>query len=299
MIDRDLLPHLVVVVTVARRGGFAAAAAELGMSPSTVTNAIKVVETRLGQALFLRTTRSVALTEAGTRLLERIGPALGDIGAAWNDARNETGVAVGRLRINTPRVAVPMALAPLVAQMARAHPLVQIELVIQDALVDIVAEGHDAGVRLGEMIAPDMVAVRLTAPFKAMLCASPDYLAGHPPPTSIEGLSSHNLIGLRFSPTKAPYDWDVRVNGSDATIRAQGSAIVPDPLSARDLALAGVGVAYLYEPLVRADIVGGRLVEILPEASMAEPGLFLYFPRAASTTPKLRAFLNVVKAART
>jgi DNA-binding transcriptional LysR family regulator len=188
-----------------------------------------------------------------------------------------------------------MALAPIIAQMAVRHPKVTIELIVEDALSDIVADGHDAGVRLGEMIAADMIAVRLTPPITAILCAAPSYLVGRTMPASLTDLESHNLIGLRFSPHRALYDWDVRDGRADVTIRTSGNAVVPDPLSARDLALAGVGIAYLYEPIVRADLASGRLVQVLPEAAMEEPGLFLYFPRLASSAPKLRAFLDTAR----
>ena len=293
--DRDILQHLPVIEAIARRGGFGAAAAHLGMSSSAVSNAVRVVETRLGHPLFARTTRRVHLTEAGARLLERIGPALTAIDEGLEGLRGSADKPAGLLRINTPRVAVAMVLAPIIADMATAFPNVRIELIVEDALVDIVAHGHDAGVRLGEMIAADMVAVRLTPPFSAIMCASPSYIALAGRPDSLDALADHNLIALRFSPLRATYDWDVRSGDRDITIETRGTTIAPDPICARELALAGTGIAYLFEPLVRADLDAGRLVQLLPDAAIEEPGLFLYFPRRASLAPKLRAFIDTAR----
>lgn len=293
--DRDILPHLPVVEAVARHAGFGAAAAELGMSSSAVSNAVRVVEARLGHPLFARTTRKVHLTEAGAALLERIGPALTAIDESLETLRSSADKPSGLLRINTPRVAVPMVLAAIIADMAQAFPDVRTELIVDDALVDIVALGHDAGVRLGEMIAADMVTVRLTAPFRAILCASPVYTARAGLPASVDALAGFDLIALRFSPLRATYDWDVRSGARELTIETRGPAIVPDSLTARELALAGVGIAYLYEPFVRADLAAGRLIEVLPDAAIEEPGLFLYFPRRASLAPKLRAFIDTAR----
>src|SRR6266849_5359402 len=172
---RDLLSHLPVVRAIAECGGFAAAASRLGMSPSAVSHAVKTVEEQLGLPLFARTTRSVSLTEAGSSFLAAIGPAV-----------------TGLLRLSIPRLALPMALTPIMAEMARRHPDLRTELAIDDSLVDIVSGEFDAGIRLGEMIAADMIAVRLTPPFKAILVAAPCYLEARGEPRSIADLASHN-----------------------------------------------------------------------------------------------------------
>lgn len=198
--NRTLLQHLPVVEAIARRGGFAAAAAELGMSVSAVSNAVRVVEAQLGHPLFLRTTRRVRLTEAGETLLSSVGPALTAIDESWEALRGSAARPAGVLRINTPRVAVPMVLAPLVAEMAAAFPQVTVELIVDDALADIVSQGHDAGVRLGEMIAADMVAVRLTEPFRAMMCASPAYALRYGAPQTLAALAFMNRSCVRILP---------------------------------------------------------------------------------------------------
>ena len=295
--DRDLLVHLPVILAVARRNGFATAAAELGMSPSAVSHAVRLVEERIGQPLFARTTRSVALTEAGAALVATAGPALQDIAERVERIRSVKGRASGLLRISVPHIAFPMAITRIVAVMAERHPDVSVEVFGDDGLVDIVGAGFDAGVRLGEMIAADMVAVRLTPPFRAIIVASPAYIGRRGRPRSLADLSAHNCIGYRLIRSGAIYRWDLVEHGEDVSVETRGTAIVNSgSLAARDLALAGVGLAYVFEPLVRTDIETGRLTEVLPEAGIAEPGLFLYFPRRAAMAPKLRAFIDTARA---
>ncbi|AZO07229.1 MULTISPECIES: LysR family transcriptional regulator [unclassified Mesorhizobium] len=290
--DRDLLTHLPVIVAVARRGGFALAAAELGMSPSAVSHAVRLVEERVGQPLFARTTRSVSLTEAGKALVETAGPALQDIAERMDRIRGVKGRPAGLLRINASNIAIPLAVTPVVAAMAERYPDVTVEIVADQGLIDIVGEGFDAGVRLGEMIAQDMVTVRMTPPFKAVIVASPTYVGKRGRPRAVADLADHNCIGYRLVRSGALYRWDLNDNDRDVVVETRGTAIVTDSLGAIDLALAGVGLAYVFEPLVRADLAAGRLVQILPHTAIEEPGLFLYFPRRASMAPKLRAFID-------
>src|SRR6266851_3229069 len=293
--ERDLLAHFPVVLTVARRGGFASAAAALNMSPSAVSHAVKAVENRLGQPLFVRTTRSVALTEAGMSFVASIGPALATVEESVERIRAAKGHVAGLLRLNAPRVALPLAVTPTIAAMSRLYPDLTIEVTSDEGLVDIVAAGFDAGVRLGEMIAQDMVAVRLTRPFQAIMVAAPDYLEARGTPNSIADLAAHNCIGYRLISSDAVYAWDLQDRGREVSVSVSGSVRVTDSLYARDLALRGVGIAYVFEPLVREDLQAGRLRRVLPAASIEEPGLFLYFPRYASETPKLRAFIDTAR----
>ncbi|MER9893130.1 LysR family transcriptional regulator [Mesorhizobium sp. M0119] len=293
--DRDLLSHLPIIVAVARRGGFASAAAELGMSPSAVSHAVRLVEERIGQPLFARTTRSVSLTEAGTALVAAAEPALEDIAERIERIRSVKGRASGLLRINAPRLSLPLALMPILTAMAERYPDVTVEIVTDERLSDIVGEGFDAGIRLGEMIAEDMVTVRLTQPFRTTIVASPAYVGRHGKPRTIADLSTRNCIGYRLLRSRALYRWDLSDQGKDISVETGGSVVVSDPLSARDMALAGIGLAYLFEPLVKPDIEAGRLVEVLGEASIEEPGLFLYFPRRAAMAPKLRAFIDTAQ----
>ena len=295
--DRDLLGHLPVIICVARHRGFAAAAAELGMSPSAVSHAVRTVEDRIGEPLFARTTRSVSLTESGARLLAGVATALDDIGKAIEGLAADRGEVTGLLRINAPRIALDMALTPILAKLAWQHPRLTVEVHANDAFVDIVAQGFDAGVRLGEAVQQDMIAVRLTRPFKAILVASKDYIAARGAPKTIGDLHDHNCIGFRLTGSGGVYDWELNDDGKLVEVRTSGTTLVTDASHARDLALAGIGIAYIFEPLVRRHIREGRLKWILPQTAIEEDGLYLYYPRRASLAPKLRAFIDVAKAA--
>lgn len=292
---RDLLIHFPVVLEVARRGGFAAAAAALNMSSSAVSHAVKTVEGRLGEPLFLRTTRSVALTETGANFIAAIGPALATVEESIERLRSARGRVTGVLRLNAPRLALPLALTPAIVAMSRLHPDLTIEVTSDEGLVDIVAAGFDAGVRLGEMIAQDMVAVRLTGPIQAIMVAAPDYLDRCGTPNAIAQLADHNCIGYRLISSDAIYAWELKDRGREVTVAVRGTVRVTDSLYARELALQGVGIAYIFEPLVREALRTGQLRQVLPAGSITEPGLFLYFPRSASETPKLRAFIDTLR----
>jgi DNA-binding transcriptional LysR family regulator len=289
---RELLSHLPIVAAVAEARSFAGVAARLNMSPSAVSHAVHTVEEALGAPLFARTTRSVALTEAGAAFLGQVAPSLAAISDAAEQLLAARGKVAGVLRLNVPRVALPIAITPVISELAWRHPELTVEVTSDEAMIDIVAEGYDAGVRLGEMIAEDMIGVRLTPPFKAVMVASPAYVAAKGAPGTIADLSSHACIGYRLIAANSVYPWDLSDAGRDISVTVNGPVRVTDSLYARDLALAGVGIAYLFEPLVRADLREGRLQWIMPEASIEEPGLFLYFPRGASTMPKLRAFID-------
>lgn len=292
---RDLLSHLPVVLAVSQAASFAGAAARLNMSPSAVSHAVRTVEDALGTPLFARTTRSVALTEAGEAFLSLVGPSLTAIDAAAEQLQAERGKITGVLRLNVPRVAQPIAITPVLERMAWRHPHLTTEITSDEKMIDIVAAGYDAGVRLGETIAEDMVAVRLTPPLKAIMVASPAYLDAKGAPRSLAELRKHSCIGYRMIAAGSVYAWDLNDGGRDVAVEVSGPVRVTDSLYARELALAGVGIAYLFEPLVRADIREGRLTWILPKTSIEEPGLFLYFPRGAAAMPKLRAFIDVAR----
>ena len=293
--DRDLLAHLPVVVTVARQKGFAAAASVLNMSASAVSHAVKAVEDRLGEPLFARTTRSVSLTEAGAKLIATLESALDDIGSAVESLTAARGSVTGTLRINAPHSAFSMGLTRVLARLAWDHPRLVVEVHTNEAFVDIVAQGYDAGIRLGEAVQQDMVTVRLTAPFDVIMVASPDYLRAKGEPKTLGDLAAHNCIGYRLQSSGSLYEWDVVADGKDTKAAVAGSAVITDATAARELALAGVGIAYLAEPMVREELRAGKLKWLLPEAAMREEGLFVYFPRRASMAPKMRAFIEAAR----
>jgi DNA-binding transcriptional LysR family regulator len=295
--DRDLLGHLPIIVCVARHRSFAAAAAELGMSPSAVSHAVRTVEDRLAAPLFARTTRSVSLTEAGARFLAGLEPALADIHQAIERLTAERGEVTGLLRINTLRVVLDMALIPILATLARQHPRLTVEINADQTLVDIVAQGFDAGIRLRRAIQQDMVTTRLTGSFKAILVASKDYLNARGTPKSIVDLHVHNCIGIRSIVSGGIFDWELIDGKKTITVKTLGTALVTDPTEALSLALAGVGIAYVVEPLARPYLRENSLKWLLPQTATEFDGLFLYYPKRASLAPKLRAFIDVAKKA--
>ena len=293
--DRDLLGHLPIIVCVARHRSFAAAAAELGVSPSAVSHAVRTVEDRLAAPLFARTTRSVSLTEAGARFLAGLEPALADIHQAIERLTAERGEVTGLLRINTLRVVLDMALIPILATLARQHPRLTVEINADQTLVDIVAQGFDAGIRLRRAIQQDMVTTRLTGSFKAILVASRDYLDARGTPKSIADLQQHNCIGLRLGESGAIFEWELIDRKKPAVVKTSGTALVTDTMQALSLALAGVGIAYVAEPLARRCLREGSLEWLLPQSATEYDGMFLYYPKRASLAPKLRAFIDVAK----
>jgi len=293
--DRDLLGHLPIIVCVARHRSFAAAAAELGMSPSAVSHAVRTVEDRLATPLFARTTRSVSLTEAGARFLAGVEPALADIRQAIERLTAERGEVTGLLRINTLRVVLDMALIPILATLARQHPRLTVEINADQTLVDIVARGFDAGIRLRRAVQQDMVTTRLTGSFKAILVASRDYLDARGTPKSIADLQQANCIGLRLGESGAIFEWELIDRKKPVVVKTSGTALVTDLTEALSLALAGVGIAYVVEPLARRYIREGSLKWLLPQTAIEHDGLFLYYPKRASLAPKLRAFIDVAK----
>jgi DNA-binding transcriptional LysR family regulator len=261
-----------------------------------VSHAVRTVEDRLGAPLFARTTRSVSLTEAGAGFLASVESALADIGKAAEGLTAEAGEVTGLLRINAPRIVLEMALTPVLAKLAWQHPKLTVEIFANEALIDIVAQGFDAGIRLGEAVQQDMIAVRLTQPFNAILAASPAYLDAKGAPKRIVDLHGHNCIGYRFVGSGGIFEWELTDGKKITTIKTSGTALVTDATHAIDLALAGVGITYTFEPLARRYIREGRLKWLMPQTAVRQGGLYLYYPRRASMAPKLRAFIDVAKA---
>jgi DNA-binding transcriptional LysR family regulator len=293
--DRDLLSHLPVIICVARHRSFAAAAAELGMSPSAVSHAVRSVEDRLATPLFARTTRSVSVTEAGARFIAGVEPALVDIGKAIEGLSAERGQVTGLLRINAPRGVLDTLLIPILTRLARQHPRLTVEVTTGAFPGDIVAQGFDAGIRIRRFIQQDMVTTRLTRSVKLILVASRDYLDARGTPKSITDLHQHNCIGMRNTVSGAVFDWEL-VNGNKLiTVKTSGTALVTDITEALSLALAGIGIAYVVELLARPYLRDGSLKWLLPQTAVEQEGAFLYYPRRASLAPKLRAFIDVAK----
>ncbi len=280
-------------LNVARYRSFRRAAAALGVTPSAISQAVRALEARVGAALFIRTTRSVGLTEAGERFLVRAKPAFEDLVAAGEAARDLGQRPAGLLRLSVPRAVVPLILEPVIASFCRAYPEIELEIAASDEMVDLAAGGFDAGIRLGQFIAPDMVAIRLTQPFPFVVVGSPDYLRPRKPPVRIDDLRRHACLRLRRS-NGAIAPWPF-VDGNKAV-----EAIVSGPLIAHDYptligaAIRGVGLAQVPGPLAQAPIADGRLRPLLTRFAVTTPGVFLYHPGRRQVLPKLRAFIDHV-----
>jgi len=281
-------------LSVAQHRSFRRAAAELGVTPSAMSQAVRALEARVGATLFIRTTRSVGLTEAGERFLSRAKPAFEELVAASAAARELGQRPAGLLRLTVPRAVVPILLEPLIASFCQAYPEVEVEIVASEALVDLAAGGFDAGIRLGEFIAADMVAVRLTPPLRFVVVGSPDYLRLRRRPERVEDLREHACLRMRRS-NGAIAPWSFR-NGNRTV-----EAVVAGPLIASDFptllgaAVEGVGLAQLPEPIASAATRTGRLVPVLEPFAAMTPGVFLYYPGQRQIMPKLRAFIDHVK----
>lgn len=290
-IQRGALDGVEAFLRVAERRGFRAAAADLGVTPSAVSQAIRALEARMGIALFTRTTRSVGLTEAGERFLERARPAFQEIIAASNAASDLGAKPSGLLRLAVPRAVVPVLLRPLLASFCAAYPDVSVEIAASAELVDLAKDGFDAGIRLGELIASDMVAVRLTPSFRLIMVVSPSYLERAGRPHIPADLAAHACVRMRRSDGTLAH-WRLQNGGSPVDLKVSGPLIVHDYPSMLDAALAGAAVAQVPEPIAQEHVMAGRLEEVLGEFAPSTLGVFLYFPDRRQLSPKLRAFIE-------
>lgn len=251
------------------------------------------MEERLGVRLLNRTTRSVALTEAGEMLLSRVSPALSDVRDALDRVRGLGDMPSGRLRINAPPPAVDLVLAPMVAPFLRAYPQVDLEIAAESWLVDIVAQGFDAGVRYGEHLALDMVAVALSPPQRYVVVASPDYIARHGEPKHPQDLLDHSCIRVRFGRGTIP-DWEFEKAGREIKVSPPAKLILNYPGLAQRAARDGFGFWLTFEGYAREAIASGALVSVLDDWCAPFPGPFLYYPSRRQPPPALAAFIAFV-----
>jgi DNA-binding transcriptional LysR family regulator len=281
-------------LSVAQHRSFRRAAAELGVTPSAISQAVRSLEARVGAALFTRTTRSVGLTEAGGRFLSRAKPAFEELVAAGEVARELGQRPAGLLRLTVPRAVVPILLEPLIASFCEAYPEVEVEIAANEELVDLAAEGFDAGVRMGQFIAADMVAVRMTSPFRFIIVGSPAYLARSNRPERPDDLRQHACLRLRRS-NGAVALWSLNDKGRAIEIAVSGPLIANDFPTMLGAAVEGLGLAQVPEPIAAAGVKAGKLVHVLDPFAPMTPGVFLYYPSRRQMPPKLRAFIDHVK----
>ncbi|WP_342709352.1 LysR family transcriptional regulator [Bradyrhizobium sp. B124] len=281
-------------LSVAQHRSFRRAATELAVTPSAISQAVRALEARLGAVLFIRTTRSVGLTEAGERFLARARPAFEELVAASGAARELGQKPAGLLRLTVPRSVVPILLEPLIASFCKAYPEIEVELAASEELVDLAAGGFDAGIRMGQFINPDMIAVRLTKPFPFAIVGSPDYLARRGRPKRPDDLREHTCLRLRRS-NGGLAPWSLNDNGRSIELAVSGSFIGHDFPTLVGAAIEGVGLAQVPAPLVAGAVKEKKLVRVLEPFATTTPGVFLYYPGHRQIMPKLRAFIDHVK----
>jgi len=282
-------------IAVARHRSFAAAARHLGVSTSALSQSVRQLEGRLGVTLLTRTSRTVALTDAGQRLLENAGAAVDQALESLKTVSVHPGEVTGRLRLSVPSLAVSLVLARLLPRFIERHPKVELEVQVEARFVNIVAEGLDAGIRLTEAIERDMVQVRLTGPGRFVVAGAPSYLARRGTPQKPQDLLQHDCLCIRSSMQAARYAWELERGRRTWRVPVRGPVITNDTQLMRELAIAGAGLLYTFEPDIADELRRGRLRVVLEPYASAVPGFFLYFPSRAQVSPALRAFVNVAR----
>lgn len=289
------LKGLEAVLAIARRGSFRAAALELGISTTALSHLIGRLETGLGVRLFNRTTRSVALTEAGRDFVARIAPALGEIRNAMDTVRAQGATPSGLLRINAS-VQGGRAVAPLILAFLQRYPAMQVDLVTEGRLIDIVAEGFDLGLRPADLVPRDMIALPLGPPQRHAVVAAPAWLARHPAPQSPADLVPEQCIRIRL-PNGALLRWPFERAGQPLPFEAKGRLTVDEPAIARAAVLAGAGIGYFIEADVAEDIAAGRMIRLLSDWTPARPGFSFYYPGRRNPSAGFSAFLAMLREA--
>jgi DNA-binding transcriptional LysR family regulator len=293
----DNLDGLSAFLAVGRHRSFTAAAAELGVTPTAVSQKIKLLERRLDVVLFQRTTRRVALTEPGASLFERLRPAISDVETALGALADYRGRPSGTLRITAPTTSTSVV-APLVTRMREAYPELSVEVSLDDAFVDIVASGFDVGVRLGDSVEKDMVRIPITKQTSWSIVGSPEYLEKAGRPRRPEDLVRHRTIRQRMIATGIVYRWELERRGKPVTVDVPGGIVVNDVALIVALARTGAGLAYVSDEAIGPDIAAGRLERVLESFLTPGPGLCLYFPARTQEQPKLRVLIEMVKSMR-
>lgn len=289
------LAGITVFVTVAEARSFRAASERLGVTRSAVSQAIRRLEERMGVALIQRTTRSVHLSEAGERLYQAVRPALDDLGTAIEAVGELRHQPAGMLRITVSSIAERFLSGPLLAGFLAAFPDIHLDLTVSDEEFDIVAEGFDAGVRLGEVIEQDMIAVPVSDEQRQMVVGSPDYMARHGVPAHPRDLSAHRCIGWRPSPQVAPYRWEFTENGHDFDVAVNPRVTTNDMRVMIRLACAGAGLTFGMEETFRPYIERSELVPLLEEFCPPFPGFYLYYPTRRNVPLKLRVLIDYLR----
>ena len=291
---RGDLDDLAAFASVARHRSFTRAAAELGLSPSALSHAMKALEERLGIRLLARTTRSVAPTAAGAQLLRSLDPALAQVTAGLATLADLRGAPSGTVRLATFGYAARTILAPRLPQFLLDHPEISVEVIVEDRLVDLVAGGFDAGIRLGETVERDMVTVPVGPDLRTVVVGTPGYFARHSVPELPAALDAHVCVNYRLLGGGGLLPWEFEETGRDIRLKVPGQLIVNDEVLAAAAVRAGAGLGYMMEHDVADDIADGRLVQVLADFCPVYPGCRLYYPDRR-VTPALRALIDAFR----
>ena len=283
-------------VAVGEVRSFSRAADALGVSPSALSQMVRAFEERVGVQLLNRTTRSVSLTDAGETLFQRVGPAVGELGAALGQVRRYRERPAGVVRIHATRLAAELYLDPILGSFYQAYPDVILDITVDDTVVDVVAGGYDAALRIGEFIERDMIATRLGPDLRQLAVASPDYIDRHGAPQTPRDLTAHRCIRWRWPGHSAPYNWEFWENGTWFVVAVDGPLIANSKDMGVRAAIDGVGIAFAIEPMAAAAIAAGRVVPMLEQWSAPFPGHHLCYPQQRQMAPALRAFIDHVRA---
>ena len=286
---------LEVFLAVAAHGSLRAAARALGVQPPAVSHQLKAFEAEIGVTLFTRTTRSVRLTDAGRALLQRARPVVEDLEGALEEARGIGAATTGRLRLTLPTVAYEITLAPYLAAFQAAYPEIELDLSFDDALVDIVAEDFHGGVRLGDLIQQDMIALRLTPPLPVTYFAAPSYLQHRGRPLVPQDLLGHSCIRYRYIGSKRLAEWEFQGAEGPTKVKVRGGLIVNSTSALIGAARDGLGIAWLFRPAIEEDLASGRLESLLEPYAPERPGYFLYFPKENGRLEIMRRFIDFMK----
>ena len=292
---RGDLNDLAAFAKVAETRSFSRAAASLGLSPSALSHALRALEARLGVRLLARTTRSVAPTEAGARLLESLAPALAEIASGLAGLADTGERIAGSLRITTFAYPAKMVLEPKLPAFLLRYPDVKVEVNVDSGLTDIVVGGFDAGIRFGETVAKDMIAVRVGPDLRTVVVATPDYFARRPPPQTPADLAAHDCVGYRLATSGGLLQWEFERDGRPINIRPPGRLVINDAGLAQAAVRAGAALGYFLEDQVADDLATGRLVQVLADWLPPFPGCHLYHPSRRQTPPALRALIAALR----
>ncbi|CEF41437.1 LysR family transcriptional regulator [Acetobacter senegalensis] len=291
--DRSLLENVVQFLAVAETLSFTQAAKILRVTPTAISKSIRNLERRHGVVLFQRTTRHVTLTEAGVVLFQQLRHTVDDVNVAFHALSHFRDRPSGTLRLTFPHLIMTVLVKPLLVEFRKKYPDVILDLSLNEGTVDIVAANYDAGIRLGESIERDMVAVRLTPAIGWSVVGSPAYFARAGRPETPQELTGHEAILYRFVTSGLPHKWEFSHQGREFSVEVPSHLILNDRASVVSLARQGLGLAYVSDLEVREELANGMLESVLREFVTPDAGLFLYFPRRSQTQPKLRAFIDI------